>query len=82
MLQLAVNFDRDYFLTVSKLYPYLPRVWLHHTPRLRAAQTLKPMRRLKPTRMRAVYMRFAVQTIVLNLVSKHHLLLYLEKCRL
>ncbi|WP_308084514.1 hypothetical protein [Neisseria polysaccharea] len=29
--------------------------------------------------MCAVYTRFAVETIVLNLVSKHHSLLYLEK---
>ncbi|CRY98631.1 hypothetical protein NMH_1762 [Neisseria meningitidis H44/76] len=29
--------------------------------------------------MRAVHTRFAVQTIVLNFISKHHLLLYLEK---
>ncbi|WP_424776684.1 hypothetical protein, partial [Neisseria cinerea] len=79
MLRLAVNFDRDYFLTGSKLYPYLPRVWLHHTPRLQAAQTLKPMCRLKPTRMRAVHTRSAVQTIVLNFISKYHSLLYLEK---
>lgn len=61
------------------LYFYQLRVWLHRTLRLPAAQTLKPMCRLKPTRMRAVYMRFAVQTIVLKLVSKHHSLLYLEK---
>ncbi|EEZ72691.1 hypothetical protein NEICINOT_03124 [Neisseria cinerea ATCC 14685] len=58
MLRLAVNFDRDYFLTGSKLYPYLPRAWLRHIPRLRAAQTLKPMCRLKPTRMRTVRRRF------------------------
>ncbi|WP_308085200.1 hypothetical protein [Neisseria polysaccharea] len=29
--------------------------------------------------MRAVYTRFAVQTIALNFVSKHRSLLYLEK---
>ncbi|HGO9268620.1 TPA: hypothetical protein ACLBIV_000123 [Neisseria meningitidis] len=29
--------------------------------------------------MRAVHTRFAVQTIVLKIVSKHHSLLYLEK---
>nr|CCA44466.1 hypothetical protein NMALPHA522_0925 [Neisseria meningitidis alpha522] len=34
---------------------------------------------IKPIRMRAVHTRFAVQTIVLNFISKHHLLLYLEK---
>ena len=62
------------------LYFYQLRVWLHRTLRLPAAQTLKPMCRLKPTRrMRAVHTHFAVQTIVLKLVSKHHLLLYLEK---
>ena len=40
------------------LHPPQPRAWLRHTPYLRAAQTLKPMCRLKPTRMRTVRRRF------------------------
>ena len=64
------------------LHLHQPRAWLRHTPYLGAGQTLKPMCRLKPTRMRAVHTRFAVQTIVLNFVSKHYLPLYLKKCRL